>query len=72
MERKTLSVYGSILLILIAMSMLLVLASPLGKYLSDSVKEPIKSQVDYVAEQKRDGVDLDDIIVTENHIGGIE
>lgn len=72
MERETLSVYGSILLILIAMSMLLVLASPLGKYLSDSVKEPIKSQVDYVAEQKRDGVDLDDIIVTENHIGGIE
>ena len=72
MERKTLSVYGSILLILIAMSMLLALASPLRKYLSDSVKEPIKSQVDYVAEQKRDGVDLDDIIVTENHIGGIE
>ena len=72
MERKTLSVYGSILLILIAMSMLLTLASPLGKYLSDSVKEPIKSHVDYVAEQKRDGVDLDDIIVTENHIGGIE
>lgn len=72
MERKTLSVYGSILLILIAMSMLLTLTSPLGKYLSDSVKEPIKSQVDYVAEQKRDGVDLDDIIVTENHIGGIE
>ena len=72
MERETLSVYGSILLILIAMSMLLALASPLGKYLSDSVKEPIKSQVDYVAEQKRDGVDLNDIIVTENHIGGIE
>ena len=60
MDKETLSNYGWIIVVILIGSIMLMLATPFGKYLTANIHSPVKDTVDNAEFYKDKNKDIDD------------
>ena len=66
--RDTLTQYGLVVVVILAMIAFLTFAEPVADIVENGIKQPMQTAVEDFAEQRHNGVDFDEGQVITNHI----